>query len=208
MSPRVVCFDLGGVLIRIHRTWEDLARAAHMPVRALDLDGPTATAIQGVLVDYQRGIIDVELMASRISAAMQGVYDPTEVVALHRAQLREQYEDVEPVIAALAARGVTTAILSNTCADHWARLITYPAVARIAHRFASHEIGALKPEDEAYATLEKRLDARGANVLFFDDTHENVLAARQRGWRAVRIDPEGATGSQMRQALEREGLAI
>ena len=208
MSPQVICFDLGGVVIRIHRTWQDLARAAGKPIRAVELDGDTRGQIQTILTEYQRGTVALEQMSDRISQAMKGVYDATEIMALHRAQLRDEYEGVELVVTELDAAGLTTAVLSNTGADHWARLVTYPAVSKIRHRFASHEIGALKPEAEAYAALENDLGASGPDILFFDDTEENVHAARERGWRAVRIDPEGPTAEQMREVLAHEGITL
>ena len=38
--------------------------------------------------------------------------------------------------------------------------------------------------------IEEIAQARGSEILFFDDMEENVRAARKRGWIAEWIDPQ------------------
>jgi putative hydrolase of the HAD superfamily len=50
--------------------------------------------------------------------------------------------------------------------------------------FFSCDLGVMKPRPEFYTTVASRLALSPAELLFFDDTPENVAAARAAGWRA------------------------
>jgi FMN phosphatase YigB (HAD superfamily) len=105
-------------------------------------------------------------------------------------------------------------LLSNTNAHHWQVLVPtdaatarYPAIGRLHHHFASHLIGALKPDPATYAAVEEATGVRGHDVLFFDDLPDNVEGARRFGWRAIRIDPDGDPARQVLAALEAAGIS-
>lgn len=64
-----------------------------------------------------------------------------------------------------------------------------------------------KRDDEIYARFEVLTGLGPSEILFFDDTEENVAAARRRGWQAERVaashlDPV----MQIRQQLCRRGI--
>jgi len=50
--------------------------------------------------------------------------------------------------------------------------------------FASYALGAIKPDAQFYAAIEKKLVLAGPELLLIDDTAANVQAARARGWQA------------------------
>ncbi len=45
-------------------------------------------------------------------------------------------------------------------------------------------------------------------ILFGDDTEENVIAARVVGWRATRVDPAGVPAQQIIDALAKHGVLV
>ena len=101
--------------------------------------------------------------------------------------------------------GVDTALLSNTNALQWELLSPtgpkaggYPAIGRLRHRFASHQLRLAKPDPAIYAAVEKATGHAGDHVLFFDDKLENIEAARGCGWTAVQIDPEAIRPARSR----------
>ena len=51
--------------------------------------------------------------------------------------------------------------------------------------FFSCEMGCQKPEDEYYQIVETQLAMETNEILFWDDSKKNVLAAKARGWHAA-----------------------
>jgi putative hydrolase of the HAD superfamily len=199
----VICFDLGGVMIRICRSWAEGCAAAGVPLRP----GAAEIGAHGDLHDaHQLGQIDGALWARQLSARLGGLYAPREIMAVHEAWMLGEYPGLGPVIDVVHRLGLETAALSNTNAEHWRQMAAYPAVQRLRHRLASHELGLRKPDPAIYQALERRLHVTGPDIVFFDDLAENLAAARSRGWRAVEIDPQGDTAVQIVAALRRYGV--
>jgi FMN phosphatase YigB (HAD superfamily) len=215
---RIVCFDLGGVLVRICRTWAEGCRAAGVEERARATD-EAGEAARGQLMDlFGTGRISEAEWAERLSAALLGSYTAEELKRIHHAWTLDEYAEAGRLIDELHAAGVATACLSNTNPSHWTRLIhhdgaralsgpaEYPAVQRLGRHFASHLLGLAKPDPAIYRAFEQATDLSGHQILFFDDLGENVEAARARGWNAELIDPARETVPQLRAALARYRL--
>jgi putative hydrolase of the HAD superfamily len=212
--PRLVCFDLGGVLIRICRSWSESCAAAGVALREAEHFSAEATVrARRALGDrYQLGQISVDDYLRGTHEIIRGLYSLAELERVHSAVLIAEYPGVSELVARLnATPGVTTACLSNTNHAHWQQLLSDPRT-RVMHalgaRLASHLLGCAKPEVEIYQRAEHELGRSGSEILFFDDLAENVAAAERAGWRAVQIDPHGDTNAQMREALAGAGLQL
>jgi FMN phosphatase YigB (HAD superfamily) len=215
---RIVCFDLGGVLVRTWSTWSDACRAAGLAAPIEPPAPATQEKVSALGALLEVGRISFDEWATGVSRALAGVYSPGEVKRAHDASTRDEYPGALALVDALHAAGVATACLSNTNDPHWVRLVhhdgagplggepEYPSVARLKSRFASHLLGVAKPDSAIYAEFERLVGLQGADILFFDDRADNVAAARARGWRAHRIDPQGDTVAQVREHLRREGV--
>jgi HAD superfamily hydrolase (TIGR01509 family) len=203
---RLICFDLGGVVIRICRSWAEGCRAAgvhHDPV----VESPEyAPSLALCCRAHHKGEMDAETFASDVAALLPGVYDAQQILAIHRAWLLEEYDGVADLVDAIHVAGVETAVLSNTNDAHWPRLKEYPAVQKIKRLFASHLLGAVKPDPEAFRAVERCSGRAADQILFFDDAAVNVDAARSLGWRAARIDPSRPTRPQMEAVLGEHGV--
>jgi putative hydrolase of the HAD superfamily len=202
----VVCFDLGGVVIRICRSWAEGCARAGLEVRAPERRDATAELRGKAVLEYQTGRIDCDAFACRISTLLEGAYSPEEVMAVHRAWIIDEYEGIATLIDRLNACGIRTACLSNTNHAHWLQIRDYPAIQRLRTRLASHLLGLHKPDPEIYREAQRRLAASPEEILFFDDLEENVDGARQCGWRAERVDPLAATDAQIGLALQSHGV--
>lgn len=207
---RLVCFDLGGVLLRICRSWSEGCAAA-----GLDLRTPinrSADEIAGWFAPreitdlYQTGQITCDEFARRLSQATNNTYSPAEIMRIHRAWILGECEGVSEVIDQIHRAGLTTAALSNTNHGHWSQINVFDCVMRLNHRLASHELKLHKPDPAIYLELQRRLNRRGREILFFDDLEENVVAARNVGWYAEQIDPQGCPATQMRRHLAKHGI--
>jgi FMN phosphatase YigB (HAD superfamily) len=214
--PKIVCFDLGGVLIQICHSWSDAYRAAGLELRTLPT-GPAIDAERRRLgAAHEVGAISLEDWAEGVSKVTERVYTPDEMKRAHYAVCQQEQPGAPALIDELHGAGVLTACLSNTNDAHWKRLVhedgdkpvagppQYPSVARLRRHFASHVLGLAKPDRAIYERFEELTGVRGGEVLFFDDRADNTAAAIAHGWRAERIDPSGDTIAQIRRRLRDE----
>ena len=207
-NVRVVCFDLGGVLIRIHRTWSSACHAVGLDVRSDDIDRRFADIGAPIVEDYQTGRLTGDEFAAALSAGIDGLYTPEEVDRVHRAWTIDEYPGAAALVQQLNAAGVHTACLSNTNAAHWDMLSDIPTIARLITPLASHLMGLHKPDRAIYEVAEAAFGGpRGREIIFFDDLPENVEAARAYGWRSEQIDHDvHCTAEQILAHLTRHGV--
>jgi len=212
---RVVCFDWGGVILRICRSWAEGCAAAGLPVRGDSGSAGVKTRRKSASELYQRGLLSTSEFLDALREAVGGVYSVGELARIHDAFLIEEYPGVDRVVDQLLhTPGVQTGMLSNTNDLHWRRQnpetganqTHFPTAARLQHRHASHLLKLAKPDHEIYQAFENHSGFRGAEVLFFDDLEENIGAAKALGWRAEQIDHTGDTAAQIRNHLEQHGV--
>jgi FMN phosphatase YigB (HAD superfamily) len=211
---RIVCFDLGGVLVRTCNTWTEACCAAGLSSRRggpSDLEFEEKLRTLTALLDLGR--ISIDAWVEEVSLALGGAYSPREVRLAHDAISQEEHAGALALVEAIHDAGVATACLSNTNHSHWVRLVNhdgvhpltgapeYPGVVRLEQHFASHILGVAKPDAAIYAEFERRTGLHGQDILFFDDRVENVEGARRRDWRAHRIEPHRDPIAQIREYL-------
>ena len=200
-AVRVVCLDWGGVLLRICHSWEEACAAAGLPLPASPAPEPVRRQRRALSEAYQLGRLACGDYFQAVADLSPG-YTPKDIERLHDAYLRAEYPGAADLTQELANHpGLIGALLSNTNHRHWQRRTEFTAAATLPHAFASHLQGLAKPDPAFYRALEHALGARGAQVAFFDDLHENIDAARTLGWQAQRVDPTGDPIAQVRTAL-------
>ncbi|MBC24272.1 MAG: hypothetical protein CMJ32_10205 [Phycisphaerae bacterium] len=205
---RVVCFDLGGVVVRIHRNWKALfARFAHEDV-ANRIDQELEARITDLFETYQLGTIGFDQLLSGMGAALGEGIDLDTISRAIDSIVIEEYAGVAGIIEQLGKSGLSTACLSNTNERHWKRMVSWPSLKSMKHHVASHMVGLAKPEHAIYLKLEEVVQARGPEILFFDDTFENVQAARELGWISVHVDPTAPTAPQLITGLAANGIVL
>jgi len=198
---KAVVFDIGGVMCRLNppadlfdpQTIEQIIPAVH------NLDAGEVAPDD--FIDY------VASVSGKPADAIAAVFD---------GWIGDAYPELEQLIDDLHDAGLTTACLSNTNARHWGVLIgdaeADPPVPgrvpldRLHHRFASFQLGRRKPLRDIYDHAAALLALPPGQLLFFDDTADNVAAARDAGWLAEPIDPTHDTVPQMRDHLARHGV--
>ena len=204
---RLVCFDLGGVLVRIARGWEDACRRAGVALPHVD---PGVWARHhDLMLRYETGEIDEAAYFCEAPGVIGGGVNVDAIARVFDAWLLGMYPGAAELIDELNARGVTTACLSNTNPRHWNtlwRLEDYTPLRRLRHRLASHELRVMKPNERAYRHAENVTGFRGEQVLFFDDRRENIEAARAARWRAELVDRAEDAVPQIREYLVAHGV--
>lgn len=200
---QLVCFDVGGVLIRICRSWAEGCAIAGLPVRGDPFaeDPSSANGRRDIGQRYQTGRLTCQQYFGDLSKSVGGLYTPDEIQRIHDAWLISEYDGASALVERIHDAGIATAALSNTNHGHWSRMPEFPVMTRLQRLLASHELGLAKPDEAIYREAERRLGVSGSGILFFDDMPENIDAAQRIGWRTARIDPAGDTARQIEAAL-------
>lgn len=205
-NVRLVCFDWGGVILRICGSWTEACAAAGLPVRPGSEAPELAIARRDLAQRYQVGQLTCDEFFTSASEACRGLYTSDEIRAVHDAWLLHEYPGIPDLLERLTRRpGIETALLSNTNHRHWSRHLPrsrgvpadFPAIGMLTHRHASHLLKLAKPDPGIYEALERATGYSPAEILFFDDLPDNIAAARARGWQAEQIDPKGDTAAQI-----------
>jgi HAD superfamily hydrolase (TIGR01509 family) len=199
-------FDLGGVLVRITRSWAEAHERASLPTGDREPSPSVVAAIAKLTRQLERGDLSPDDFCRQYAATSGGAYSVAAVHATLDAVLIKTHPGVETVLDVLEATGVATGILSNTNPRHWAHPLQAELRARVRHAHASHLLRAIKPEPAIYERFEAATGADAGAILFFDDGEPNVDAARARGWRAEYIDHAGDTAAQLLDALRAHGV--
>src|SRR3954468_19972284 len=149
-EAKFVCFDLGGVLVRLATGWEDACRRAGVTLQHGD---PLAwQRHRELLARYETGELDEAGYLALVPECLPGV-TPDTINGAFDAYLLGPYPGVEELLLELRARGLVTGCLSNTNERHWPTLMRNPQYAPLRHldpRFASHETRTMKPAEAAY----------------------------------------------------------
>lgn len=206
-SIQLVCFDIGGVLARCVGGWAEACHRAGIEVTDELLQPHQRKQLIDASHRFEVGELDAAGFGQVICGCSK--YDATHVQSVLEHWIVEMYPGIDELLSRLIDRGVTTALLSNTNALHWAQLEGDPRYAplrRVEHRFASHLIRARKPDAAAYEHVERTLKVDSENILFFDDREENIAAAVWAHWQTKQIDPAGDTAEQIEKQLKKYGL--
>jgi len=105
----------------------------------------------------------------------------------------------------IRAQGVPVHAVTNFSAELWPITVeAYPFLADFEVAVVSGEVGYIKPDPRIFDELLRRTGLAADQMIFIDDRTDNVEAARQLGFRAIRF-----TGPQALAAdLAAQGLAV
>jgi putative hydrolase of the HAD superfamily len=199
VSPRVLLFDLGGVLVdytgvrdiapllRVSATEEEIRQR-------FDSCPHVAAYCVGRLSRMEFGERMVRDWGLRVATE--------QFLREFRTWSRGLLPGAGDLLGSLRQR-FRLAALSNSNELHWERHtdeIGVTALFEVA--ISSHQVGAAKPDPAIYEEALERLDVPPDAIMFFDDVHANVVAASAIGMRAFQV--EGVGG--LRQRLAAEGL--
>ena len=196
---KVVCFDIGGVLAHVCRTWAQALHHAGYPITPQSQIGLEEWP---KLRSYQTG----EQSEAEYLRDLATFFDvPLEAaIAVHDGILLGPTEGTLEMIQKLNDIPIVTACFSNTNDLHWKVLLDpakYPNINILKFKYASHVIHSEKPHREAYAAIERKLGVSGNEILFFEDSPRNVEVALQCNWDAHLIDHSDNQAMQVKSVL-------
>ncbi|MFG1999489.1 HAD family hydrolase [Spirillospora sp. NPDC048911] len=179
---KVIVFDLYGV---IARTQTEAARRRLEGLAGISGE-PFWDAYWACRPDYDAGQESAAYWAT-VAGRLGATF--ADVPALIEADLESWTEvDAEMVdlVVGLADQGRTLGLLSNIIADLVPRFeARHDAwLSRFDVLTYSCDIGVAKPDPRAYEICAERMGVAPADVIFFDDSERNVVAAREAGMTA------------------------
>lgn len=195
-SRYLLLFDLGGVLIE-NATFARLSVLSPRPadasalkdrwlaspaVRRFELGETSPDEFARAFIDEWGITLSLAAFLAEFTAWPVGFYPGAR--ALLRS-LRERYR---------------VGCLSNSNVLHWEKFGGFKEDFDIA--LASHRLGAIKPQQQAFVRALEVCGAAPPDVYFFDDSPANVDAAKRLGIRAFHVDGIG----QLRDVLRAQGL--
>jgi len=183
MTPRVVVFDLGKVLVDFDYSiaYSKIAGAG------------TASAgdVQHVLEDiallrrYETGSLDRRQFFQEICAAT-GYRQSLEQFSADFSDIFFEIPEMIALQERLGRAGVPTFIFSNTndlAVEHIRR--RFPFFGHFDGYVLSYEHGAMKPDGKLYEVVERQTGRSGPEIAYLDDRAENVAAGAARRWQAI-----------------------
>jgi FMN phosphatase YigB (HAD superfamily) len=206
---RLVCLDLGGVLIRVCGRWDEACQAAMIDIP----DSMRTPHVMKRMIElgqrHERGMISEEQRDIGMTEATG--LSPAQITAAAVAVLRGAYPGARELVRWLAAHpNVKSACLTNTSPRHF-RMMGEAGpndlgLHELTWRFTSFEIRRMKPEPAIYEHVARTSALDPSQIIFFDDNPDNVQGARSCGWHAELIDPNDDPPSQVRSLLARYGI--
>jgi glucose-1-phosphatase len=175
---QVVLFDVGGVLVELGGVPDMLTWLEHrMDAEQLWQRWLHSPAVRA----FERGHSDAQCFASGVLQEFQLALDGAVFLESFRRWPTRLFPGTLELLARIPPRYVR-ALLSNSNELHWSRIIEEMGLgAVVAHQFASHLTGRIKPDQDAFTHVLATLGCPAGSVLFLDDNRVNVVAAESLG---------------------------
>jgi putative hydrolase of the HAD superfamily len=196
---RVVLFDVGGVLVQLNGIAPLLEWLSHrVNVEELWRTWLTSPAVRA----FETGQTGAGEFATQLIRELDLPLEPQAFLESFAQWPTGLFPGVADLVARIPPR-YTRALLSNSNAVHWPRVIGEMGLGEMfEHHFVSHLTGRVKPDRAAFEHVVDSLGCRPGSILFLDDNLVNVESARAVGMHASLANGTAA----VEQALVRAGI--
>jgi HAD superfamily hydrolase (TIGR01509 family) len=191
MSPKIewVLFDWGNVLVEYRPLGlAKLAQRLETEIEALS----QFMATTRLLHDLTAGALSPEAGIERIAQRFGVSLTRAQIAECFRADVEHELPGIRPLLAEVRASH-RIAILSNAFFGHWDCFEGSELYRLFEEPMSSHLLGAAKPSPAAFEAALRRLRAEPERVVFIDDKHANVEAARAMGMHGIVTDSVATT---------------
>jgi len=180
-SIKVLLFDLGGVLFRLHDPIETFGlKVSHAEFMKRWL-------LSAAVRDFECGAIDAEIFSQRIVIEADLGYSAEEFLQRFDNWPDCLYPQTIEILESIPQQ-FELAVLSNTNTRHWEREDIADVLSDyFSEIFLSFKTGLLKPDARAFEHVVNTCGCDAPEILFFDDHPLNVAAAQEFGCHAVQI---------------------
>jgi glucose-1-phosphatase len=187
-APKVLLFDLGGVLVDVANLRE-LPSLLPMAMEPEELRRKWVSS--RAIAQFESGRCGAETFAAEFLREWGLAMGSRDFLERFAAWVKGPYPGTGQLLAELSARH-TLACLSNTNALHWERVAAMEGLTPVLGRaFLSYRLGEMKPSPAVFAKVVAALGCEPSEVVFFDDGPENVAGAAEAGLSAhLTVGPE------------------
>lgn len=177
-------FDLGGVIV-------ELRGLPIQPQWAGGNESPESTWEKWLTSSapkaFESGLINSDEFAERIVTELFMTVSAKDYLEYFTTLPIGPYPGALDMLNALKSN-YTTALFSNSNEIHWPlKMGRMQLDTAFHHHFASHLMGMVKPDAEAYQYVIDSFNVNPQKILFFDDNQMNVDAARKVGMLSERV---------------------
>ena len=179
--PELLLFDLGGVLI------DNIAFERLSAIPGIELDPAEIKSkwlASSTVRSFELGAISAETFAQAFVEEWNLPVEPELFLADFAGWPKGFYPGVPELIHSLRQQ-FRVACLSNSNAVHWRWFGSLGGHFDIA--LSSHLLGEIKPDSLCFERALQECRANRESVAFFDDSLENVLAARSLGLQSFHV---------------------
>jgi putative hydrolase of the HAD superfamily len=196
---QVLLFDVGGVLVELSGVETMLEWLG----RRVTADELWRLWLRSEPVRrFETGQIDANEFAAGVTSEFALPIEPQQFLDAFVGWPTGLYPGTLEMLARIP-RTYRRAILSNTNALHWPRVVGEMRLgAAFENHFVSHLTGRIKPDSDAFEHVVESLGCVPARVLFLDDNSLNIESAQRFGMHAIRV--RGA--AETRGVLEQLGI--
>lgn len=174
-APGLVVFDVGGVFIDL-----DLEARRRILTGGGRPEHESQAALAAASAAFRLGRITSEDYADQVARACAITRE--DVIVAETALLSGILPEMIAYARSLRPHH-RVVCLSNTQAIHWRHIIEHMlGEAFFDACYLSHEMGMEKPGDDVYRAVQEREKRSGSDIIFIDDTLENIAGARRCGW--------------------------
>lgn len=176
MSKQLFIFDLDGTILD---TLEDLCNSTNYALTSNDLPGRTIDEVRKFVGNGIRKLIERAVPEGIDSEQMENVFRSfSEHYKIHCADKTKPYDGIMEVLAALKARGIQTAVVSNKadfavqslCKEYFSEMFDYVVGEREGIR--------RKPYPDSVNEVLRKLQVEKENVLYIGDSEVDVKTAQ------------------------------
>lgn len=198
MKISAILFDIGGVLIELNGL-PSIAKLLDSNQSLDDIYKYWMAAPS--VIGHETGKLSTDEFAIEVVKDLKLSITPDAFMENFATWIVGTFPDTFELLNAIP-NTVKIAALSNTSDAHWKEVEATGLTDKIEHLFLSHKIGHLKPSAPAFQAAVDGLGVPAAEIIFFDDVMENVIAANAFGLNAH----QALNPSQAKQVLNQYGL--
>lgn len=181
-SIKIVCFDLGGVLLEVN--WQltfDFFKIPIDPKTALQEIGQSQLFYQ-----YEKGLISAEEFTAFINSKYGSNLSTNGFIEGWNKCLTGVLNGTAEIIQSIPPHFRIFA-LSNTNQDHYDYYRHFPLFKKFEKIIASQHLGLRKPDPKIYQKCIEITGASPSEILYFDDLKENVIGAQEAKMNALHV---------------------
>lgn len=175
-KPKWILFDLGGVVFDYRDALKDVS--AHLGIE----ESLLLNHIIDHLENGELGYLSFEDAWKEILQTLQINTEPKFIIDIWW-DLKRWVTNTRELIKKLHSNGYKLAVFTNNWKDMVSSYFYNIEEAKLFdHIFDSSEIHLRKPDKKFYEYVENKLNAHGQDILFIDDSPDNLKTARYLNW--------------------------